>query len=496
MDYVSTRNRERKVSAAYAIANGIAPDGGLYCPTSFPALTEADWKTLAESDYKGRSALILGKFLTDFSAEELADFAAKAYADEKFGGADTAPVVKLSEGKNLLELWHGPTCAFKDMALQMLPHLLTASLRKTGETRTACILVATSGDTGKAALDGFHDVPGTKIMVYYPVDGVSPMQKLQMATQEGANVEVIAIHGNFDDAQSAVKRIFTDDETRAQLDRDGMMLSSANSINWGRLAPQIAYYFAAYAQLLRAGAVAPGERVDFSVPTGNFGDILAGYFAKRSGLPVGKLLCASNSNNVLTDFLRTGVYDKNRPFLRTMSPSMDILVSSNLERLLYLAAQDGERVSEWMRALRGEGKYAVGEELLRLLVDEGFAAFFASEEETARVIRAVWEKKGYLADPHTAAGLSAAEQYRRESGEVRPTVALSTASPFKFAAAMLSSLGEDVPEDGFAALDALCAFAGTPIPAPLDALRAREERFKAVVNKDEMRESVKNWLVK
>lgn len=236
--------------------------------------------------------------------------------------------------------------------------------------------------------------------------------------------------------------------------------------------------------------------MDFSVPTGNFGDILAGYFAKRAGLPVGKLLCASNSNNVLTDFLRTGVYDKNRPFLRTMSPSMDILVSSNLERLLYLAAQDGERVSEWMRALRGEGKYAVGEELLRLLADEGFAAFFASEEETARVIRAVWEKKGYLADPHTAAGLSAAEQYRRESGEVRPTVALSTASPFKFAAAMLSSLGEDVPENGFAALDALSAFAETPIPAPLDALRAREERFKAVVNKDEMRESVKNWLVK
>lgn len=317
-----------------------------------------------------------------------------------------------------------------------------------------------------------------------------------MATQGGNNVLVLAVRGNFDDAQTGVKDIFADAALASELDRAGVVLSSANSINWGRLAPQIAYYFAAYAQLLRAGAVAPGERVDFSVPTGNFGDILAGYFAKRSGLPVGKLLCASNSNNVLTDFLRTGVYDKNRPFLRTMSPSMDILVSSNLERLLYLAAQDGERVSEWMRALRGEGKYAVGEELLRLLADEGFAAFFASEEETARVIRAVWEKKGYLVDPHTAAGLSAAEQYRRESGEVRPTVALSTASPFKFAAAMLSSLGEDVPEDGFAALDALCAFAGTPIPAPLDALRAREERFKAVVNKDEMRESVKNWLVK
>ena len=260
MDYVSTRNKERKVSAAYAIANGIAPDGGLYCPTAFPALTDADWKTLAESDYKGRSALILGKFLTDFTAEELADFASKAYADEKFGGADTAPVVKLGEGKNLLELWHGPTCAFKDMALQMLPHLLTASLRKTGETRTACILVATSGDTGKAALDGFHDVPGTKIMVYYPVDGVSPMQKLQMVTQEGRNVEVVAIRGNFDDAQSAVKRIFTDEDTRAALDKDGMMLSSANSINWGRLAPQIAYYVSAYCDMVAAGTIALGRQ--------------------------------------------------------------------------------------------------------------------------------------------------------------------------------------------------------------------------------------------
>ena len=296
MDYVSTRNKERKVSAAYAIANGIAPDGGLYCPTAFPALTDADWKTLAESDYKGRSALILGKFLTDFTAEELADFASKAYADEKFGGADTAPVVKLGEGKNLLELWHGPTCAFKDMALQMLPHLLTASLRKTGETRTACILVATSGDTGKAALDGFHDVPGTKIMVYYPVDGVSPMQKLQMVTQEGRNVEVVAIRGNFDDAQSAVKRIFTDEDTRAALDKDGMMLSSANSINWGRLAPQIAYYVSAYCDMVAAGTIAQGDKINVCVPTGNFGNILAAYIAKKMGLPVNKFICPSASS--------------------------------------------------------------------------------------------------------------------------------------------------------------------------------------------------------
>lgn len=496
MHYVSTRNPEIRLSAAQAIVQGLSRDGGLFLPEEIPQIPLEEIKALSKLPYPARAAKIMKLYLDEFTEEELLGFAEKAYGASKFDDPKAAPVKDLGDGRYIMELWHGPTCAFKDMALQMLPYLLTASLKKTGEDKTVCILVATSGDTGKAALEGFADVPGTKIAVFYPDGGVSDIQRAQMATQGGNNVLVLAVRGNFDDAQTGVKDIFADAALASELDRAGVVLSSANSINWGRLAPQIAYYFAAYARLLRAGAVAPGERVDFSVPTGNFGDILAGYFAKRAGLPVGKLLCASNSNNVLTDFLRTGVYDKNRPFLRTMSPSMDILVSSNLERLLYLAAQDGERVSEWMRALRGEGKYAVGEELLRLLADEGFAAFFASEEETARVIRAVWEKKGYLADPHTAAGLSAAEQYRRESGEVRPTVALSTASPFKFAAAMLSSLGEDVSEDGFAALDALCAFAGTPIPAPLDALRAREERFKAVVNKDEMRESVKNWLVK
>ena len=495
MNYFSTRDHQHIVSAAQAIACGLAPDGGLFVPETLPEVSAQQLQALCGMTYQQRAVEIMRPFLSEFSDEELTHFTAAAYGDQ-FDDAAVAPLRRLDDTTAFLELWHGPTCAFKDMALQILPYLLTASLKKCGEQRQVCILVATSGDTGKAALQGFADVPGTKILVFYPYSGVSEIQRLQMVTQTGSNVAVSAVRGNFDDAQTGVKDIFADAALASELDRAGVVLSSANSINWGRLAPQIAYYFAAYAQLLRAGAVAPGERVDFSVPTGNFGDILAGYFAKRAGLPVEKLLCASNSNNVLTDFLRTGVYDKNRPFLRTMSPSMDILVSSNLERLLYLAAQDGERVSEWMRALRGEGKYAVGEELLRLLADEGFAAFFASEEETARVIRAVWEKKGYLADPHTAAGLSAAEQYRRESGEVRPTVALSTASPFKFAAAMLSSLGEDVPEDGFAALDALCAFAGTPIPAPLDALRAREERFKAVVNKDEMRESVKNWLVK
>ena len=476
MKFISTRGKSPAVTAAEAIRRGLAPDGGLYVPDELPVFSASELEALYALPYAELSAAVLERFLPGFSREELLDYTKKAYPS--FDDDAVVPLHALGDKLWTMELFHGPTCAFKDVALQILPYLLAASVRKCADDHTVAILVATSGDTGKAALEGFADVPGTKIAVFYPDGGVSDIQRAQMAAQTG------------------VKDIFADAALASELDRAGVVLSSANSINWGRLAPQIAYYFAAYAQLLRAGAIAPGERVDFSVPTGNFGDILAGYFAKRAGLPVGKRLCASNSNNVLTDFLRTGVYDKNRPFLRTMSPSMDILVSSNLERLLYLAAQDGERVSEWMRALRGEGKYAVGEELLRLLADEGFAAFFASEEETARVIRAVWEKKGYLADPHTAAGLSAAEQYRRESGEGRPTVALSTASPFKFAAAMLSSLGEDVPEDGFAALDALCAFAGTPIPAPLDALRAREERFKAVVNKDEMREPVKNWLVK
>ena len=494
MKFISTRGKSPAVTAAEAIRRGLAPDGGLYVPDALPVFSASELEALYELPYAELSAAVLERFLPGFSREELLGYTKKAYAS--FDDGAVVPLHALGDKLWTMELFHGPTCAFKDVALQILPYLLAASVRKCADEHTVAILVATSGDTGKAALEGFADVPGTKIAVFYPDGGVSDIQRAQMATQGGDNVLVLAVRGNFDDAQTGVKDIFADAALAAELDKAGVVLSSANSINWGRLAPQIAYYFAAYAQLLRAGAVAPGERVDFSVPTGNFGDILAGYFAKRAGLPVGKLLCASNSNNVLTDFLRTGVYDKNRPFLRTMSPSMDILVSSNLERLLYLAAQDGERVSEWMQALRGEGKYAVGEELLSLLADEGFAAFFASEEETARVIRTVWDEKGYLADPHTAAGLSAAVQYRCESGETRPTVALSTASPFKFAAAMLSSLGGAVPENDFAALDALSAFAKTPVPAPLDALRAREERFKTVVEKDEMRESVRNWLVK
>ena len=446
MDYVSTRNRERKVSAAYAIANGIAPDGGLYCPTSFPALTEADWKTLAESDYKGRSALILGKFLTDFSAEELADFAAKAYADEKFGGADTAPVVKLSEGKNLLELWHGPTCAFKDMALQMLPHLLTASLRKTGETRTACILVATSGDTGKAALD---------------------------------------------DAQSAVKRIFTDDETCAQLDRDGMMLSSANSINWGRLAPQIAYYVSAYCDMVKAGTIRQGDRINVCVPTGNFGNILAAYIAKQMGLPVNKFICASNRNNVLTDFFKKdGEYNRNRDFYTTTSPSMDILISSNLERLLFFASDfDDRMVAELMAKLNGEGSYKVASDVFAKIAAD-FDAGCCDDEHAAETIHRLWTEEKYLCDTHTAVAVRVYEDYRARTGDETPTVIASTASPFKFCRAVIEALGGTLEKDDVTQLDVLTGLTGVPAPAPLAALAGKTPRFDRVVDKADILSTV------
>ena len=491
MEYVSTRDKSRKVSASYAIANGIAPDGGLYCPTSFPALTAEDWHALANLDYKGRSARVLGKFLTDFSGEELAGYAAKAYADDKFGGGDTAPVVPLADGKHLLELWHGPTCAFKDMALQILPHLLTASLRKTGETRTACILVATSGDTGKAALDGFHDVEGTKIMVYYPVDGVSPMQKLQMVTQEGANVEVVAIRGNFDDAQSAVKRIFTDEQTRAQLDRDGMMLSSANSINWGRLAPQIAYYISAYCDMVGSGAVKMGEKINICVPTGNFGNILAAYIAKRMGLPVGKLICASNRNNVLTDFFKKGgSYDKNRDFYTTTSPSMDILISSNLERLLFFASDyDDKLVAGLMDKLAKEGSYQVAAEVFAK-IDADFDAGCCDDAQAAETIRALWENERYLCDPHTAVAVRVYEDYRARTGDTTPAVIASTASPFKFCRSVIEALGGTLEKDDVSQLDVLTGLTGVPAPAPLAALAGKTPRFDRVVDKTDILSTV------
>lgn len=490
MEYVSTRDTSRSVPSAYAIANGIAADGGLYCPTHFPTLAAADWQTLEDLDYPQRAALILGKFLTDFSADELREYTAKAYAPERFGGAtDTAPVVKRANSY-MLELWHGPTCAFKDMALQILPHLLTASLRKTGETRTACILVATSGDTGKAALDGFADVPGTKIMVYYPEHGVSPMQKLQMVTQTGSNVEVVAIRGNFDDAQTAVKRIFTDVTTQEQLRKDGLMLSSANSINWGRLAPQIAYYISAYCTLCARGEVERGKPINICVPTGNFGNILAAYIAKQMGLPVHKLLCASNQNNVLTDFFRDGVYNRNRPFYTTVSPSMDILISSNLERLLFFASeQDTGFVDKQMRQLNATGQYTIPAALHELLQAD-FYAGFCDDAQTAATIRTVWEKEHYLADTHTAVAIRVYDAYRETTGDTTPTVIASTASPFKFCRSVIEALGGSLERDDITQLATLTEMTGIPAPAPLAALANATPRFSRVVEKTEILQTV------
>lgn len=487
MEYVSTRNKEVKVSAAKAIATGIAPDGGLYCPTCIPALTEADLNALRKMDYKGRSADILGRFLTDFSAEELQEFAQKAYADDKFGGSDTAPIVKLADGTYILELWHGPTCAFKDMALQMLPYLLTASLKKTGETRTACILVATSGDTGKAALEGFADVPGTKIMVYYPVDGVSTIQKLQMVTQKGENVAVCAIRGNFDDAQSAVKKIFTDKATLQKLDAQGLTLSSANSINWGRLAPQIAYYISAYCDLLNQGAIKPGDPINVCVPTGNFGNILAAYFAKHMGLPINKLICASNENNVLTDFFKKGgSYNKKRPFHTTISPSMDILISSNLERLLfYVSGQNDTMVADLMDQLARGGSYQVNSELVSVM-DKLFDAGYCSDEDTMKTISNLFREKKYLADTHTAVAIKVYEDYKARTGDTTPTVIASTASPFKFCQSVIHAVGGEVKSDGTELLDQLAQLTEAPIPAPLAALKGKTPRFDMVIDKEDI----------
>jgi len=491
MDFISTRNKNIRTSAAGAILRGIAPDGGLFVPDALPAFSEADIAKMTDMDYARLAAHVISGFLPGFSEEELYGYTSRAYAD--FRDAAVAPVQDLGGGLYSLELYHGPTCAFKDFALQLLPYLISASVKKCGDEHTVAILVATSGDTGKAALAGFADVPGTKICVFYPDGGVSDIQRLQMVTQKGDNVMVFGVNGNFDDAQTGVKEIFGSEEIAEELERHGVRLSSANSINWGRLAPQIAYYYSAYVQLLRSGAIRNGEKVSFVVPTGNFGDILAGYFAKKSGLPVDKLICASNRNNVLTDFIRTGVYDRNRHFYLTMSPSMDILISSNLERLLYLLSEDDALVASLMASLKATGRYDVGPALLEKLREEGFEAYFADEEQTADTIRKVWAEKKYLADPHTAVGLHASK-LSSVHGSKTPQIVLSTASPFKFAAAMLRSLDVIEDLDGFAQLESLTALTGESAPRPLAELSGAEVRFEEVIEKEEMPRAVVNWL--
>ncbi len=498
MKYISTRGQSVPVSSGTAILRGLADDGGLYMPDKLPMLDMAAIKALCAASYAERAARVLHLFLNDdYSYDELLKDAEAAYSGDRFfGGA--APITALGDRLRVLELWHGPTAAFKDMALQIMPRLLSRALRKKGEKNQALILVATSGDTGKAALEGYSDVSGVKIMVFYPAGGVSDVQKLQMATQTGANVAVQAVVGNFDDTQNGVKRIFGDETMRAELKERGYILSSANSINWGRLVPQIVYYISAYCDLINSGSIAPGGEMDVCVPTGNFGNILAAYIAKKMGLPINRLICASNRNKILTDFFETGIYDRNRHFHMTMSPSMDILISSNLERLLYLSA-GADETARYMRELSDIGRYQITPALLETLRRD-FTGMWCDESETAAEIKSVWERYNYLCDTHTAVGLHCAEKYTARCGSREMSVcgnrillAVSTASAYKFAGDVYRSLAGDMGKvKELDALQALSDYTGTPIPAPLDGIAQRKIRFDPnnSIEADKMEDSV------
>ena len=474
MYYHSTRSPMPRVDSAQAVLDGLAPDGGLYMPESLPAF---DWQTCLQGTSLQMSTAILSALLPDIPRME--ELVRLAYTG-KFETEDLTPTVKVGNF-TLLELFRGPTSAFKDVALSMLPQLLTAAKAQKGMEQDILILTATSGDTGKAALEGFHDVPGVRICVFYPHGGVSQVQRAQMVTQEGSNVAVCAVEGNFDDAQTGVKNIFA-----ACRDRElPFRLSSANSINIGRLAPQIMYYFRAYRDLLDRGEIRLGDKVNFSVPTGNFGDILAGFLAKKLGLPVGRLICASNANNVLTDFISTGTYDRRRPLLKTTSPSMDILVSSNLERLLYLLSGDTALVAGLMQQLKEEGAYTVPADLLAKIQAE-FCASYCDDARAEEIMGRVFRDYGYLCDPHTAAGWAAAEDYVTQTGDHTPMVVLSTASPYKFPAAVLTAIGGDTDGDEFCQMERLSRLSGVPIPGNLSGLQGKPEKHTGVIPKEKM----------
>ena len=494
MQYVSTRNKRWRCSASEAIAQGLAPDGGLLTPEVLPKLSPNGLTTMTDMSYQQRAVFVMNSFLEDFTASELSSYANHAYGPDKFDTKEVAPVRAVDDSTYCLELWHGPTCAFKDMALQMLPHLLSASLVKNEEKKTVCILVATSGDTGKAALEGFRDVDKTRILVFYPKDGVSDIQQLQMRTQEGGNVGVCAVVGNFDDAQTGVKRLFSDESLRETLAERGYFFSSANSINWGRILPQVVYYISAYCDLLREGKVQKGEAVNICVPTGNFGNILSAYYAGQMGVPIHKLICASNRNNVLTDFLQTGVYDRNRTFYNTMSPSMDILISSNLERMLFeFTEHDDEEVRGYMEALAQTGRYEVSEPVKKKL-ERHFAAGCCDDAATQAMIAKMWTERRYLIDTHTAVAFHVLEQYRAGTGDATPTIVVSTASPFKFCDSVLGALGVSELAAGTAILDQLSQQTGVPVPAPLAALKDKTVRFGRSVTKEHMVDQVLEML--
>ena len=491
MKYVSTRDRMRTYTAAEAIVKGISDDGGLIVPSSFPVLDDGKLDALKEMDYPERAASVLAEYLDGFSYEELLDYARKAYS--RFDGDDPCPLVKVDDGLYMLELWHGPTFAFKDMALTLLPHLMVASKRKLGDDSRTLILVATSGDTGKAALEGFRDVEGTEIIVFYPADGVSAMQKRQMVTQQGSNVHVAGIKGNFDDAQTAVKRVFTDPEVIAKLKAHGIEMSSANSINWGRLAPQIAYYISAYCDLLNSGEITKGEKVNFVVPTGNFGNILAGYYAYKMGLPVNKLIVASNANNILSDFFSKGEYDINRKFFKTMSPSMDILVSSNLERLIFEATgRDSAKVRRLYDDLKNKGRFELELDAHDFDV---FEAGWADEDETKETIHNFFDLDDYVLDPHTAVAVSVYSDYADETDDATPTVIVSTASPYKFACDVYNAVADAREKDTDKAVMKLSMFTAAECPDGILALNSLPVRHTKVIPRDGVKQAVYDFVL-
>ena len=493
MMYKSTRNSKIRISASQAINQGISEEGGLFVPESLPDLS-SEFEMMSKLDYNSLAKLILNEFLTDFSVEEIDKCVSNAYTSDKFG--DIEPVkIKKAADSYFLELWHGPTCAFKDMALQLLPQLMSCSLKKIAADKTAVILVATSGDTGKAALEGFKDVDSTKIIVFYPENGVSPLQKMQMNTQEGKNVQVFAVKGNFDDTQTGVKKIFTDDKVKALLNNENMMFSSANSINWGRLLPQIVYYFYAYFDLLNKGAISQiGDKINVVVPSGNFGNILAAYYAKEMGLPINKFICASNANNVLTDFINTGIYDRKREFFTTSSPSMDILISSNLERLLYtLCGENSDKLANWMSELADKGEYCVDDETKDKL-QEMFFGGCCDDIDTAKTINDMLNNEGYLCDTHTAVAVCVYEQYIAKTADKTPTLIVSTAVAYKFVHNVLEALGKDGSSDEFAEIDMLETVSDTCAPKQIKELSGKVRRFNDVIEKDDMLSAVLDYI--
>ena len=489
--YASTRDANEQVTASQAILKGLANDGGLYVPTSIPKL-DLDLDELAKMSYQETAFEVMKRFLTDFTEEELKQCIEAAY-DSKFDTEEIAPLVN-ADGAYYLELFHGPTIAFKDMALSILPHLLITSARKNQVKNDIVILTATSGDTGKAALAGFADVKGTKIIVFYPKNGVSPIQEKQMVTQKGKNTFVVAIHGNFDDAQTGVKKIFNDRDLEKKLNESGFQLSSANSINIGRLLPQVAYYVYAYVKLLAEEQIEDGELVNMVVPTGNFGNILAAYYAKKMGVPIGKLICASNENKVLYDFFRTGTYDKNREFVLTTSPSMDILISSNLERLIYhIAGDNADRNRELMESLNQTGVYTISEEMKAELKD--FYGAYASEQETAKEIHDLYENTGYIIDTHTAVASSVYKKYKKETGDQTKTVVVSTASPYKFTRSVMTAIDEGYANmEDFALVDELEKLSGVPVPNAIQEIRTAPVLHKTECDKEDMEKTVLSFL--